>query len=119
MSYRWLLYPALILFTIGLVAVGVFALTLALLYPNLPGLESLIEYKPRVPLRVYTADNHLIGEFGDERRAVVKIEAVPEVMKNAILAAEDDRFYQHSGVDYVGVVRAALANLVGDRKSVV
>ena len=113
MSYRWLLYPALILFTIGLVAVGVFALTLALLYPNLPGLESLIEYKPRVPLRVYTADNHLIGEFGDERRAVVKIEAVPEVMKNAILAAEDDRFYQHSGVDYVGVVRAALANLVG------
>ncbi|MEO6022764.1 MAG: penicillin-binding protein 1A [Burkholderiales bacterium] len=113
MTYRWLFYPALILFTIGLVAVGVFALTLALLYPNLPGLESLIEYKPRVPLRVYTADNHLIGEFGDERRAIVKIENVPDTMKKAILAAEDDRFYQHSGVDYMGVVRAALANLAG------
>ena len=110
-SYRWILYPFLILLTIGLVAVGVFALTLALLYPNLPGLESLTDYKPRVPLRVFTADGQLIGEFGDERRAIVKIEAVPDLMKNAILAAEDDRFYQHSGVDYIGVVRAALANV--------
>ena len=113
MSYRWLLYPALILITIGLVAVGVFALTLALLYPNLPDIDSLIKYNPRVPLRVFTADNHLIGEFGDERRAVVKVENVPEVMKKAILAAEDDRFYQHSGVDYVGVLRAVLANVAG------
>ena len=110
-SHRWILYPFLILFTIGLVAVGVFALTLALLYPNLPGLEALTDYKPRIPLRVFTADGQLIGEFGDERRALVKIEAVPDVMKKAILAAEDDRFYQHSGVDYVGVVRAALTNL--------
>ncbi len=110
-SHRWILYPFLIFFTIGLVAVGVFALTLALLYPNLPGLEALTDYKPRIPLRVFTADGQLIGEFGDERRALVKIEAVPDVMKKAILAAEDDRFYQHSGVDYIGVVRAALTNL--------
>jgi penicillin-binding protein 1A len=110
-SHRWILYPFLILFTIGLVAVGVFALTLALLYPNLPGLEALTDYKPRIPLRVFTAEGQLIGEFGDERRALVKIDAVPDVMKKAILAAEDDRFYQHSGVDYVGVVRAALTNL--------
>ena len=111
MSYRWILYPFLIALTIGLVAVCVFVLTLALLYPNLPGLEALTDYKPRVPLRVFTAEGQLIGEFGDERRAIVKIEAVPELMKKAILAAEDDRFYQHSGVDYIGVVRAALANL--------
>lgn len=111
MSHRWLLYPFLILLTVGLVAVGVFALTLALLYPNLPGLETLTDYKPRIPLRVYTADGSLIGEFGDERRAIVKIETVPEIMKKAILAAEDDRFYEHSGVDYLGVVRAALANV--------
>ena len=110
-SHRWILYPFLILFTIGLVAVGVFALTLALLYPNLPGLEALTDYKPRIPLRVFTADGQLIGEFGDERRALVNIEAVPDVMKKAILAAEDDRFYQHSGVDYIGVVRAAFTNL--------
>lgn len=111
MSHRWIIYPFLIFLTIGLVAVGVFALTLALLYPNLPGLETLTDYKPRIPLRVYTADGSLIGEFGDERRAIVKIETVPEVMKKAILAAEDDRFYEHSGVDYLGVVRAALANV--------
>ena len=92
-------------------AVGVFALTLALLYPNLPGLESLTDYKPRIPLRVFTAEGQLIGEFGDERRALVKIDAVPDLMKKAILAAEDDRFYQHSGVDYAGVLRAALANV--------
>ncbi len=111
MYLRWILYPFLILFTIGLVAVGVVALTLALLYPNLPGLEALTDYKPRIPLRVFTAEGQLIGEFGDERRAIVKIEAVPDLMKKAILAAEDDRFYQHSGVDYIGVVRAALANV--------
>ena len=111
MSQRWLLYPFLIFLTIGLVAVGVFALTLALLYPNLPGMEALTDYKPRIPLRVYTAEGSLIGEFGDERRAVVKVENVPDMMKNAILAAEDDRFYEHSGVDYLGVLRAALANV--------
>ena len=111
MSYRWILYPFLIFLTIGLVALGVFALTLALLYPNLPGLEALTDYKPRIPLRVYTADGSLIGEFGDERRAIVKVETVPDLMKKAILAAEDDRFYEHSGVDYMGVVRAALANM--------
>ena len=111
MSHRWFLYPFLIFCTIGLVAVGVFALTLALLYPNLPGLESLTDYKPRIPLRVFTAEGQLIGEFGDERRALVKIDAVPDLMKKAILAAEDDRFYQHSGVDYAGVLRAALANV--------
>ncbi|MDQ3260171.1 MAG: penicillin-binding protein 1A [Pseudomonadota bacterium] len=111
MFRRWILYPSLIFFTIGLVAAGVFALTLALLYPNLPGLESLTDYKPRIPLRVYTAEGSLIGEFGDERRAIVKIETVPELMKKAILAAEDDRFYEHSGVDYTGVMRAALANV--------
>src|SRR6185312_15681971 len=63
------------------------------------------------PLRVYTADGVLIGEFGEERRNVVHIRDVPLVMKQAILAAEDDRFYQHGGIDYVGVMRAFLANV--------
>jgi penicillin-binding protein 1A len=90
----------------------VFVLT----YPNLPSLEVLTDYRPKIPLRVYTADNYLIGEFGEERRAVVRIEEVPEVMKQAILSAEDERFYQHSGVDTLGVLRAAFYNLLGARK---
>jgi len=92
---------------------GVFLLTLAtsLAYKNLPSIDSLTDYRPKIPLRVYTADNVLIGEFGEERRNVVHIRDVPLVMKQAILAAEDDRFYQHGGIDYVGVIRAFLANV--------
>jgi penicillin-binding protein 1A len=59
---------------------------------------------------VYSAEGALLGEFGEERRALVKISEVPDVMKKAILAAEDDRFYQHGGVDYMGVMRAAFSN---------
>jgi penicillin-binding protein 1A len=65
-----------------------------------------------VPLRIFSLEGQLIGEFGEERRAVVKIDAVPKSMRDAILAAEDDRFYQHGGVDYLGVMRAAFSNFV-------
>lgn len=91
-------------------------IVLVLTYPNLPSLEVLTDYRPKIPLRVYTADGFLIGEFGEERRAVVAIADVPAVMKHAILAAEDDRFYQHGGIDYTGVVRAIGANLLGGGK---
>jgi penicillin-binding protein 1A len=91
-------------------------IVLVLTYPNLPSLEVLTDYRPKIPLRVYTADGFLIGEFGEERRAVVAIKDVPVVMKQAILAAEDDRFYQHGGIDYTGIVRAAGANLLGGGK---
>ncbi len=96
--------------------IAIVMIVLALAYPNLPSLESVTDYRPKIPLRVYTADGYLIGEFGEERRAVISIQEVPAVMKQAILAAEDDRFYQHSGVDYIGILRAALANLVGGGK---
>ena len=89
---------------------------LVLTYPNLPSLEILTDYRPKIPLRIYTADGHLIGEFGEERRAVVRIQEVPEVMKQAILAAEDERFYQHGGIDALGVLRAAASNLIGGGK---
>ncbi|HVL58794.1 MAG TPA: transglycosylase domain-containing protein, partial [Burkholderiaceae bacterium] len=90
------------------------ALTLALVLASdrLPTLDALTDYRPKVPLRVFTSDGVLIGEFGEERRSVVRIEEVPDLMKKAILAAEDDRFFEHSGVDLIGVGRAALANLV-------
>jgi penicillin-binding protein 1A len=111
MSPRSFLYPLAVLATLGLVGLGVIVLTLALLYPNLPSLETMTDYRPKVPLRIFTADDQLIGEFGEERRAVLKLQAVPLRMRQAILAAEDDRFYQHGAVDYQGVMRAFLANV--------
>jgi penicillin-binding protein 1A len=116
MTSRWWFYPALIVVSLALVAAGVAMLTVVLLWPNLPSLEVLTDYRPKVPLRIFSAEGELIGEFGEERRAVVRIQDVPEVMKQAILAAEDDRFYQHGGVDMTGVARAALANLQGRRE---
>ncbi|MEI7428917.1 MAG: penicillin-binding protein 1A [Betaproteobacteria bacterium] len=97
-------------------AIAMAAVVLILTYPNLPSLEILTDYRPKIPLRVYTADGFLIGEFGEERRAVVAIQDVPDVMKQAILAAEDERFYQHKGIDAQGVARAALSNLLGGGK---
>jgi penicillin-binding protein 1A len=86
-------------------------LALAVAYPNLPEISSLTDYRPKLPLRVFSADGVELGEFGEERRTFVPIAEVPQVMKDAVLAAEDARFYQHGGVDYKGVARAALANL--------
>jgi penicillin-binding protein 1A len=86
----------------------VFALAMA--YPNLPALDTLTDYRPKMPLRIFSADNVLIGEFGEERRNLVRLKDIPDVMKKAILAIEDDRFYEHGGVDYKGALRAFLHN---------
>ncbi|MFA5488001.1 MAG: PBP1A family penicillin-binding protein [Candidimonas sp.] len=101
----------------GLCGVLLGSLALALAWPNLPDLSAMIDYRPRVPLRIYTSDKVLIGEFGEERRNVLRFHEIPDVMKSAILSAEDDRFYQHSGIDWTGVARAALANLTQMSKS--
>ena len=112
MWLRFLVFPLTLL--AGLVVIGVLtlALVVALAFPNLPALGALTEYQPKVPLRIYTAEGILIGEFGEERRAVVSIDEVPAQLKNAIIAAEDERFYEHPGIDYLGVLRAAYANVV-------
>ena len=81
--------------------------------PRLPALDALIDYKPKIPLRVLTADNVLIGEFGEEHREFVPIKQIPEQLKNALLAIEDSRFYDHGGVDMVGLLRAVLNDLHG------
>ncbi len=113
---RLIAYPVAALAGLVVMAVALALIVLVLTYPNLPSLEVLTDYRPKIPLRVYTSDGFLIGEFGEERRAVVAYRDVPEVMKQAILAAEDERFFQHGGVDYQGVLRAALANLTSGGK---
>ena len=97
-------------------AIGV-AIALATAYPNLPDISSLAsDYRPKQPLRIYSADKVLLAEYGDERRTLVPIAEVPKVLKDAVLAIEDARFFEHGGIDYVGVARAALANLSGSRR---
>ena len=100
----------------GLIGLLIIAFALTLAYPNLPDLDSITSYKPKIPLRVFSADNVLLGEFGEERRSVMKLKDIPEVMKKTLLATEDDRFYEHGGVDYLGIMRAALHNLMGGSK---
>ena len=80
------------------------AYTLLFIVPNLPSIDALTDYKPKIPLRVYTADNVLIGEYGEERRDFVSVANIPASMKNAIIAIEDNNFYEHGGVDVLGVV---------------
>jgi penicillin-binding protein 1A len=111
-----------LIFKMGLWAAGLLAAGLASLlmvvgvamvmaYPNLPDISDLAEYKPKLPLRVFTADGQLMGEFGEERRNLTPIKDIPKVMKDAVLSIEDNRFYQHGGVDYLGILRAGIANM--------
>jgi len=114
-ALRWV--GRLVLGLTGLVGAAVAALllavgvALAVAYPNLPNVSDLADYRPKLPLRVLTADGQLMGEFGEERRNLLRFHEIPDVMKNAVLAIEDARFFEHSGVDYRGMMRAVLANL--------
>lgn len=105
-----LLIAALVLVTL-ITMLAAYAFIIA--KPNLPAISALVDYNPKVPLRIYTADKVLIGEFGEQRRNVVPLNEIPVYLKYAVIAIEDDRFYSHSGVDYWGVLRASLANLRG------
>jgi len=111
MTRRWWLLPIKFLSFFFALFLLIIALAGVLTYPSLPSLSILTDYQPKLPLRIYTADGALLGEFGEERRSVVKLEAVPKKLVQAILAAEDDRFFEHGGVDYMGIARAALANV--------
>lgn len=102
--------------TVGVIGVSVGLVAFSVVYYRLPSIEALTEYRPKVPLRIYTADGDLIGEFGEERRDFVPIEEMPRHMRLAILAAEDNGFYEHSGIEFMGFVRAALANILTGRK---
>ncbi|MBN3832107.1 penicillin-binding protein 1A [Burkholderia sp. Ac-20344] len=104
---------------VALVVAGGLVLGYALVvaWPNMPSLDALTDYRPKVPLRIYTSDHVLIGEFGEERRDVVHFKDVPESLKKAILAIEDARFYDHGGVDLTGIVRAGFVALTNGHAS--
>lgn len=108
LGFTWILGLGAAATLTGALAIG---LGLAVAYPNLPDVSDLADYRPKLPLRVYSAEGALLGEFGEERRNLTPIQDIPPVMTNAVLAIEDARFFQHGGVDYKGVLRAALANL--------
>ncbi|MDO8252868.1 MAG: penicillin-binding protein 1A [Rhodoferax sp.] len=114
-AMKWLL--RIVLWGGGLALAGmmsvliVIAIAMAVAFPNLPDISDLSDYRPKLPLRVFSVEGALIGEFGEERRHLIPIKEIPKVMTDAVLAIEDSRFYEHGGVDYKGVLRAALANL--------
>lgn len=113
---KWWHYFLLAIAVGGLSLIALVGIAAAIIYPALPSLDALTDYHPKQPLRVYSEDGFLIGEFGEERRAYIKIEDVPQNMKDAVVAIEDRRFYQHNGIDTKGVLRAIVNNLSGGAK---
>ena len=113
----WTWLVKLMIWAMVLLAAGLFCLLMVVgvamvtAYPNLPDISDLADYKPKLPLRVFTADGQLMGEFGEERRNLTPIEEIPQIMKDAVLSIEDNRFYDHGGVDYLGILRAGIANI--------
>ena len=97
----------LAIFTTGLIAIAILVT-----YPKLPSLDSLQHYQPKMPLTIYSADGQIIGVYGEQRREFTKINDFPDILKNAVIAAEDKRFYEHWGVDVWGIARAAISNIV-------
>ncbi|HIE90210.1 MAG TPA: penicillin-binding protein 1A, partial [Methylophilaceae bacterium] len=110
---KWWHFLVLFGLVCGVAVAALGALSITLIYPTLPSLEKITDYKPVQPLRIYSADGYLIGEFGEERRAFTKIEDIPKQMQAAVMAIEDRRFYKHGGVDFKGVLRAIRNNLLG------
>ncbi len=103
----------LIISLAGLFVVAALLILFAIIFisPRLPSLDLITDYRPKIPLRIYSADHVLLGEFGEEKRSLVKLEDIPANMKNAVLAIEDARFYQHGGVDYFGILRALVSDV--------
>ncbi len=118
----WRLLGVFFTWAIGLSAAGLLTIlllvgvALVMAYPQLPDISDLADYRPKLSMRVLSVEGKVIGEFGEERRKLVPFKDIPVIVKQAVLSIEDARFYQHGGVDYIGLVRASLAN-VGRAKS--
>ncbi|MBT8121221.1 MAG: transglycosylase domain-containing protein, partial [Gammaproteobacteria bacterium] len=103
----WVFLLYLLLTGIFLTAVGA-AILYIQIEPQLPSIDALREVQLQEPLRVYSRDRQLLAEFGEKRRTPVTIDDVPPLLVNAFLAAEDDTFFSHSGVDFPGLASAAV-----------
>jgi penicillin-binding protein 1A len=114
-ALSWLGRGLLVLAGLGMAGLMLVALALAVAHYHLPEIRGLADYRPKQPLRVFSADGILLAEYGEERRNFTPIEHIPKVMRDAVLSIEDARFYQHGGVDYAGIVRAGLANFAESR----
>ncbi|MCH9799695.1 MAG: PBP1A family penicillin-binding protein [Betaproteobacteria bacterium] len=110
---KWWHFLVLFALVSGMTIAALIALSITLIYPTLPSLEKVTDYNPIQPLRIYSADKYLIGEFGEERRAFTTIDKIPKQMQDAVLAIEDRRFYRHGGVDMKGIARAIRNNITG------
>ncbi|MFN3629035.1 MAG: penicillin-binding protein 1A, partial [Casimicrobiaceae bacterium] len=111
MLKRWAIYALSVIFGLAIVGLTLASLVWTLISARLPSLEVLTDYQPKLPLRVFSEDGVILGEFGEERRSVVRLADVPIHVKQAILAAEDANFYDHAGVDWIAVLRAAYTNV--------
>ncbi len=115
--YRLLKYLVLFLFGLGLIGAASLYGIYLYIEPKLPSIETLKDVQLQVPLRIYSSDNLLIAEYGEKRREPLHYDEIPEQMIQAFLAAEDDRFFEHPGVDYQGILRAAAQLLLtGERR---
>lgn len=108
---RFFLKIVLLLVGLGIAGGLIVSIMAAVIYPKLPGMDELRNYQPKLPLQVYSADNVLLGQFGQERRIFVSYQQIPKMLINAIIAAEDERFFKHKGFDVQGIIRAALGNV--------
>lgn len=120
-SMKWLTRLFKLLMAVAVLGVALVISALVAVYVHfeseLPSTESLSDVQLQVPLRVYTRDGKFIGEFGEKRRLPLSYEQIPPALRDAFLAAEDDRFFEHPGVDYQGLIRAAIQLvLTGERR---
>src|SRR5512138_3372745 len=86
------------------------------LQPSLPDVTTIKDIRLQVPLRVYSRDGKLIAQFGEQRRIPLAFEEIPPQLVNAVLAAEDDRFFEHGGVDYAGLLRALTRHILSGER---
>jgi penicillin-binding protein 1A len=100
----------------ALMAIIVLVFASVVAWRNLPSVDTLKDYKPRMAMQIFSEDGQLIGEFGEERRRPVLISEVPDHLKKALIAIEDARFYEHGGIDYLGLGRAIVNNVTGGNK---
>ncbi|MGL4446224.1 MAG: transglycosylase domain-containing protein, partial [Shewanella sp.] len=114
---KWLKRILIALFSLALLGVGAIVAAYFYVLPDLPDVSTLKNVQLQTPLRIYSSDGKLISQFGEKRRIPLKLEEVPKPLLQAFLATEDARFYEHSGIDPVGVVRAAVVMLTtGEKK---